>query len=169
MTDREIIKTELGRLKTELIEEGNNTMFEQGRISAFEDMEVFINSMQEESVSKDLNEEIARWTKEHFKRDMSKYSGMYLKNDSLLEFARHFAKWQKQQDAEYLVTHARCIDESYKKGIKFGKVEMKQQMMKDAIEQDVDSIWANPINTLERLGLHNLKGKVKLIIIKQEE
>ena len=40
---------------------------------------------------------------------------------------------------------------------------------KEIIEQDVDSIWANPISTLERLGLRNLKGKVKLIIIKQKE
>lgn len=45
----------------------------------------------------------------------------------------------------------------------------KNRLMKDAIEQDINSIWANPVNTLTRLGLDNFKGKVKLIIIKQEE
>ena len=45
MTDKEQILAEVRRLKTELIEEGENTMFEQGRISAFEDIEIFINSI----------------------------------------------------------------------------------------------------------------------------
>ena len=35
--------TELNRLIAELVEEGEDTMFEQGRISAFEDVKVFIN------------------------------------------------------------------------------------------------------------------------------
>lgn len=48
MTIKEIIKAELKRLKNELIEEGENTMFEQGRISAFEDIDVFIDSLPEE-------------------------------------------------------------------------------------------------------------------------
>lgn len=52
MTNREQILAEIKRLKTELIENGENTMFEQGRISAFEDMELFIDSMQEETTSK---------------------------------------------------------------------------------------------------------------------
>ena len=34
---------ELNRLIAELVEEGEDTMFEQGRISAFEDVKVFIN------------------------------------------------------------------------------------------------------------------------------
>ena len=50
MIDEKVLTEELKRLKTELIEEGENTMFEQGRISAFEDMEVFINSLQSKSL-----------------------------------------------------------------------------------------------------------------------
>lgn len=34
---------ELDRLIAELVEEGEDTMFEQGRISAFEDFKLFIN------------------------------------------------------------------------------------------------------------------------------
>lgn len=37
------LAAEIERLITELVEEGEDTMFEQGRISAFEDVKVFIN------------------------------------------------------------------------------------------------------------------------------
>lgn len=41
--DKAKVVAELERLITELVEEGEDTMFEQGRISAFEDVKVFIN------------------------------------------------------------------------------------------------------------------------------
>lgn len=91
MTDREIIKTELRRLKTELIEEGENTMFEQGRISAFEDMEVFIDSLQVEPVSEELDDEVDKWLN----------NGLPNKEElieHIKETARHFANWQKEKD-----------------------------------------------------------------------
>lgn len=40
---KEALLEELDRLLCELIEEGENTLFEQGRISAFEDIKLFIN------------------------------------------------------------------------------------------------------------------------------
>ena len=48
---------EIERLITELVEEGEDTMFEQGRISAFEDVKVFINHTLEVK-EVDLEEEI---------------------------------------------------------------------------------------------------------------
>lgn len=41
--DKTALVAELNRLIAELVEEGEDTMFEQGRISAFEDVKVFIN------------------------------------------------------------------------------------------------------------------------------
>lgn len=41
--DKAAVVAELNRLIAELVEEGEDTMFEQGRISAFEDVKVFIN------------------------------------------------------------------------------------------------------------------------------
>lgn len=40
---KEALLEELDRLLSELINEGENTMFEQGRISALEDVKLFIN------------------------------------------------------------------------------------------------------------------------------
>ena len=53
MTDKEKIVAEIERLLTELTSAGeeNVSIFEEGRISAFEDMKLFINSLPEEPVS----------------------------------------------------------------------------------------------------------------------
>ena len=41
--NKSALVAELNRLIAELMKEGEDTMFEQGRISAFEDVKVFIN------------------------------------------------------------------------------------------------------------------------------
>jgi hypothetical protein len=91
MTDKEQILAEVRRLKIELIDNGENTMFEQGRISAFEDMEVFIDSLQEEPVDAGLEEEIIRYIgfPEEVDEDIS--------TTMVRNAARHFAKWSKKQ------------------------------------------------------------------------
>ena len=42
--DKDALIAEIERLITELVKEGENTMFEQGRISALEDIKVFITN-----------------------------------------------------------------------------------------------------------------------------
>ena len=54
------VVAEIERLITELVEEGEDTMFEQGRISAFEDVKVFINHTLEVK-EVDLDIEVALW------------------------------------------------------------------------------------------------------------
>ena len=59
MSKIEKIKVEIDRLKNELIQEaekGYKSEFDEGRISAFEDMIVYINSLEEEPISNDLEE-----------------------------------------------------------------------------------------------------------------
>ena len=87
--------TELNRLIAELVEEGEDTMFEQGRISAFEDVKVFINhtlevkEVNEEPVSKDLEEAIKKYLKSLRKSHFEGY-----------DIERAFkkgAQWQKER------------------------------------------------------------------------
>ena len=62
--NKDAIVAEIERLIAELVEEGEDTMFEQGRISAFEDVKVFINhtlEVKEEPVSNDLEREIKHY------------------------------------------------------------------------------------------------------------
>lgn len=129
MTDKEIIITELDRLITELVEEGENTMFEQGRISAFEDVKVFIDSLQEDSieynpfddfrhtdseepVSEDLEEDVSKYLNDiigDYQRENCDTDADYLMSkEDMLEFARHFADWQNQQMIKNAIT-AHCF------------------------------------------------------------
>lgn len=59
MNKIEKIKAEIKRLKNELIQEaekGYKSEFDEGRIAAFEDMITFIDSLEEEPVSNNLEE-----------------------------------------------------------------------------------------------------------------
>jgi hypothetical protein len=58
--DKSALVAELNRLIAELVEEGEDTMFEQGRISAFEDVKVFISHTLEEK-EVDLEKEYERY------------------------------------------------------------------------------------------------------------
>ena len=66
MNKAEKIKAEIERLKNELIQEaekGYKSEFDEGRISAFEDIITFINSLKEEPVSNDLEEAAVLYNK----------------------------------------------------------------------------------------------------------
>lgn len=99
MDKLEQARNEFVRLKNELIENGENTMFEQGRISAFEDATLFINSLQvkEEPVSEDLDKD------DSFDELLQKLYIKYNKEvsiEKLLDIASNFVKWQKQKDLD---------------------------------------------------------------------
>lgn len=53
--DKDALVAEFNRLIAELIEEGEGTMFEQGRISAFEDAKLFLGTLEVKEV--DLEKE----------------------------------------------------------------------------------------------------------------
>jgi hypothetical protein len=88
MNKVERIKVEIESLKNELIQEaekGYKSEFDEGRISAFEDMIIYINSLEEDPVSEDLEKEIQRYYNE-------------MDGDCrYMQTARHFARWQKRQ------------------------------------------------------------------------
>ena len=57
LIDKSALVAEFNRLIAELVEEGENTMFEQGRISAFEDAKLFLDILEVKEV--DLDKEIS--------------------------------------------------------------------------------------------------------------
>ena len=56
LIDKDALVAEINRLIAELVEKGEGTMFEQGRISAFEDAKLFLDSLEVKKV--DLEKEI---------------------------------------------------------------------------------------------------------------
>ena len=54
LIDKDALVAEFNRLIAELVEEGEDTMFEQGRISAFEDAKLFLNTLEVKEVDLEL-------------------------------------------------------------------------------------------------------------------
>lgn len=51
LIDKNALVAEINRLIAELVEKGEGTMFEQGRISAFEDAKLFLNTLEVKEVN----------------------------------------------------------------------------------------------------------------------
>ena len=93
MTDNEKlekVKVEIERQKSELFSNNEGTMFEQGRISAFEDVLLLFDSTQEEPVSNDL--------KEAADNALESIADQYdiISVGSCLDMFKLGAKWQKE-------------------------------------------------------------------------
>lgn len=70
------LMAEFNRLIAELVEKGEDTMFEQGRISAFEDAKLFLDTLEMKGV--DLEKEIQTYKDNHsymseYIRDVAKH------------------------------------------------------------------------------------------------
>lgn len=61
--NKDALVAEINRLIAELVEKGEGTMFEQGRISAFEDAKLFLDTLEVKEV--DLEVELANYNREH--------------------------------------------------------------------------------------------------------
>lgn len=77
--DKAALVAEFNRLIAELIKEGEDTMFEQGRISAFEDAKLFLDTLEAKEV--DFEKEMSEYFVEHSDEFFS---------DKYKLFARHF-------------------------------------------------------------------------------
>lgn len=86
LIDKDAVVAEINRLIAELVEKGEGTMFEQGRISAFEDAKLFLNTLEVKEV--DLEEEIERVRKTHFID--SDFETATLEGRQITNIAKHF-------------------------------------------------------------------------------
>lgn len=80
--NKDTLVAELNRLIAELVEEGEDTMFEQGRISAFEDVKVFIShtlEVKEVDLEKEIDKELAE-----------EWYGEYIDLEKFKRTAKHF-------------------------------------------------------------------------------
>ena len=75
------VVTEFNRLIAELVEEGEDTMFEQGRISAFEDTKLFLDTLEVKEVNLDKELDFVRDAYYYFTSD---------ERNSMKKVAKHF-------------------------------------------------------------------------------
>jgi hypothetical protein len=80
LIDKVALVAEINRLIAELVEEGKDTMFEQGRISAFEDAKLFLDTLEVKEV--DLEKELDSMITPELK--------LHKALPSLFDVAKHF-------------------------------------------------------------------------------
>ena len=95
LIDKDALVAEINRLIAELVEKGEGTMFEQGRISAFEDAKLFLDSLEVKKV--DLEKAIDDYIYTHDSRKRLaleldwKCCNLTLKGgNEIIKFAKHF-------------------------------------------------------------------------------
>jgi hypothetical protein len=140
----------------------------------------FLSTLESEKSRQDgLKEEIESYWKENGPMSHAEY-------DRLAKCARHFVKWQKEQDEISKVNYegARAvydntvqhlqekIDEKYE----LGKKDMKEQMMKEAVEGEVykfgEVAYVKERNNAELtkyLSQFNNGDRVKIIVIHETD
>jgi hypothetical protein len=182
MTDREIIRAEIERrmkcFKNErntITKASDNNLSLGARIAMCEELLSFIDSLQEEPVSEDL-EEAADCYKDMItpeEVDDSEHA-YYYETYTEYQIADAFkagAKWQKEQDQK-------TIELAEDHAMLAGMEKMKEQMMKNAVDSEAvlnyyginDKKYyaiGNEEVDGEKYNLHD-GDKVKLIIIKED-
>lgn len=167
MTDKEKIRAEIERrMKASAkIEEEYKGIDKdlsakaQLKAAEYQSMLVFIDSMQEEPVSEDLEKEMDYLSKRYPEVSFAKLS----------RIAVHVANWQKKQcnnEANHaLVEQIKTQQLCYEKGM----ADMKQQMMKTAVDKRIETNFLRAYLCLyvDELGFET-GDEVKVIIIKEE-
>ena len=187
MTDTEIIS----KIKAE-IERRIDAHHTHGHFCAeheFRDVLSFISTLEsekpvpadlEEPVCEELEEEIARWMSTHlYGKDDKDYDAIKLWGEYI---ARYFAQWQKEKDYANIPTSLvdrHILDEHWANGRLHGLQEMKDQMMKDAVDGEVciPNVWVEHKEGKELVvraeiskGLGFKFGeKVRIIVCKKED
>ena len=104
MSKAEKIKAEIERLKNELIQEaekGYKSEFDEGRISAFEDMITFIDSLEEEPVSNDLEEAAKKVGQKYFPNEDNIWARPNYEAKKAEYAFMEGAQWQKDKACEW--------------------------------------------------------------------
>jgi len=143
----EKILKEIHRLKKELNEYSAS--------EALDYIEAYINTLPEEHVSEDLEEEIKHYIQSEFP------DGTGFPN--VPKIARHFAKWQKQKDQE-------TIELAEDHAMLAGMMKEREEMMKNAVDATILDVDAQTIEFglwPEKLLDMKEGDKVKIIIIKE--
>lgn len=164
MTNTEIIRAirnEIERLKATNPSEYNYQNAE-GYVWALDDILSFLSTLESEKhVPADLEEAAEKYLDKLFGK--GKHQSFYK------ELFITGGKWQKEQDD-------RLVDIIYQQGIEKGKDDMKEQMMKEAVEADImltlhDKTGDVSLHTgylPKELGI-KCDDKVRIIIVKEGE
>lgn len=92
LIDKDKVIAELDRLIAELVKEGEGTMFEQGRISAFENVKLFLDTVEAEEANEALRTEYEKGRADTIKEFQ----------DALVNHQGHTTKDYKKKDINFI-------------------------------------------------------------------
>jgi len=158
MTDKEIIRAEIERLKSQLVRgacAAGIAMETNCKEEAYNEVLAFIDSLPAESP--DFEAEWKRYTAS--RKDDMRTNAVTM---NVKEVAKHFAEWQKGQDDELLVI-------AHFDGVQSGKEAERKEMMKAAVEGYVEISYSDDTALINCPFKCNTGDKVKLIILKEDD
>lgn len=182
----EQIKAEIERLYNgEAPKHDQQCNFDDGYFTGIDAIAQFIDTLESEKPmnQEGLDQEIIKcWQNWLSPSNQKEVEGVLPKTEFAM-YARHFAQWQKEQDEMSKVNYegARAvynntvqhlqekIDEKYE----LGKKDMREQMLKEAVEADVNiyrdlaagKSWAEFV---VEMPTNNLGDKVRIIVVKKD-
>lgn len=164
MTDKQKIRQEIE--KEMLLLDRTNT-YDIGRLDELNHLLLFIDSIPEEPVSEDLEEEIENYIKDSLDIKFPTTDKEQIKAD-IRYIARHFAEWQRQKDQE-------TIELAEDHAMLAGMEKMREEMMKDAVDAAVHEGLSNKYIKEQNkdafdkaLANFEVGDKVKIIIVKED-
>ena len=171
MTDREIFKAELDRLKEETsigLSEWENGV-EHGRMEIINALYKTLDSMQEEPTIPDIVDEHYREMlgEELVSEDLDSFAIKYAQDKpypvTVCQAVKVGANWQAEQDKQWLA-------ENHKNIFAKGRDSMKQRMMKNAITAECFGAQSGDALFSIRLPAKGylVGSEIKVIIIKEE-
>lgn len=172
----EKIRAEIERLKIgregfrDAETESELSAFYNGQVMILDEVLAKLSDLEKEEKPMNEIEEIIEKELERYARENWEFNEVLRKEVpfdvedckwcDLVAFARHFAQWQKEHDAE-------LIEIAYNDGITIGKTKQKEQLMKEAVEGRV--VDAGIFATYNTPVEYTHSGdKVKLIIVKED-
>ena len=197
MTDKEIIREQANIDISNLHiaqEQGIITEFGRGKLEALEGIVDFIDSMQEKPVSEDLEEASKKWLRPQLDKSYAAYGLLrqmeltHFDGYAMLDAIEFGAKWKEEQFKKNLLDVCKKQTEeeaeierdfiegiienehrlpTFDDAIKYGMRLQKEQIMKDAIDAELDDVCG--FLTISVPYHNGIAGdKVKVIIIKSE-
>ena len=110
LIDKSALVAEFNRLIAELIEEGEGTMFERGRISAFEDAKLFLDTLEVKEVDLDAYTKVSKALSVAFMQfldNIKPEEKMCLSNAECFDIEKAFAMMNYSKLLRYMEKYSR--------------------------------------------------------------
>ena len=132
--------------------------------------------MTEQPVCEGLDEEVTDFINKHYhirNDETLEHGNEPLNTYDVTDIARHFAQWQKEQMMKSPLVSVDCTASEELQRINYenGRKDMREQMLKEAVEGEVVKNWNNTLKIVSApidKEKFNFGDNVRIVIVKEE-